>query len=176
MTNRLIKIKSLLLFSFCLIQFAGICQTTNKEKIKEVVNELINNLQRCDTSALLEMYDTGFSHINKKNYRDFIRQGIVQNCKTFKDITNRHNLPDLNNLTFLIDSTNGSNIAVLPLLNTNDSLLNFKKCSLFVMFYPDRFFLISDKLLRFTIVAEELIPRNRDIIKPIPLIQGNKNN
>jgi hypothetical protein len=64
---------------------------------------------------------------------------------------------------------------MLPILTTQDTSLNYKRCILYVMFYPDRFFL-DDKFLRFTVGIEEIIPRNRDIIKPPPFLKkGNAN-
>jgi hypothetical protein len=133
----------------------------------ELTKQLAVSLRKSDTAAILKMYDTSFSHINQKNYHEFIKEGVLLNCELFNKVVDKYGMPDIEALTFSVDSTNGSNVAILPLLTTNDTLLNYKRCLLFVIFYPDRFFQL-DKFLGFTITAEELIPKNRDLIKPSP--------
>ncbi len=163
-------IRLFLIAIFCVSVFVSCGQTTIKKRMTELTRQLITNLWSSDTTAILRMYDTSFSHINQKNYHDFIKEGVIRYCELFNKVIDKHGMPDMKALTFSIDSTNGSNIAILPILHTNDTSLNYKRCLLNVMFYPDGFFL-ADKFLRFTIGPEEIIPRNRDIIKPSPFLK-----
>jgi hypothetical protein len=160
-------IRFFLLSMFCVSFFASCGQTTIKSRMTELTKKLVVSLRKSDTTTILKMYDTSFSHINQKNYREFIKEGVVQNCELFNRVVDKHGIPDIQALTFSIDSTNGSNVAILPLLTTTDTSLNYKRCLLFIMFYPDRFF-EGDKFLGFTIETEEIFPKNRDLIKPPP--------
>jgi hypothetical protein len=168
-------IKLFLITIFCVSFFVSCGQTTMKNRMTELTRQLVSNLRNSDTTAILKMYDTSLAHINQKEYHEFIKEGVILNCELFNKLVDRHGMPDMKALTFSIDSTNGSNIAILPILTTNDTSLNYKRCLLYVMFYPERFFL-TDKFLRFTIGTEEIIPRNRDIIKLPPFLKkGNVN-
>jgi hypothetical protein len=161
-----IKLFIITIFAVSIFDCCG--QATIKNRMTELTRQLVINLRNTDTTAILKMYDTSFSHINQKNYRNYIKEDVIQNCKVFNKVVDKHEMPDIKALTFSIDSTTGSNIGVLPILANQDTSLNYKSCILYVMFYPDRLFL-NDKLLGFTIGTEEIIPRKRNSIKTQPL-------
>jgi hypothetical protein len=163
-----IKWKYLVLaFLLHLNNFCLSAQSTKYSRMTSVTNSLIHSLKTCDTTSILNLYDTSFSHINNKHYRDWTREEIQIFCGRFNKVVNKYGAPSLSKLTFIKDSTNGgANIAVLPLMEKNDSALNLKKSTLYVMFYPDEFFK-ENKLLRFVVFNEDLTKKpERPLIQP----------
>jgi len=134
--------------------------------MKNVVLQLIKNLSICDTTAIMGMYDTSYSHINQSVYRSFIKQQIVTNCKLYNTILLKYSTPNIDSLKYKTDAE-GANVVALPLVQKVDSSLNIRSATLYVRFYPSRFF-YTDKFLSFVVAQQELIPRS-DKIKPLDM-------
>jgi hypothetical protein len=125
--------------------------------MKTVIEKLLESLRNCDTTNILTLYDVSNSHIAKENYRTFIKEDIISYCDLFNQVTLKAGIPSLKNLSFTTDPQTGANIAILPLVSRPDTTMNLRNCTLYVMFYPDRFF--NEKILRFTIVRENIKPK-----------------
>ena len=109
------------------------------------------------------MFDT--SSLNSY-YRKFPPlEDMPSNCSLFRKVVARHGLPKLENLSFQKDPSNNGNVAVLPLLERADSVLNTKTCILYIVFPSDQLF--NDKISRIVIVRE-LVSNNIKIEQPAP--------
>lgn len=156
---------SMILLLYC---FSACSQTQDKrEHLISLTNELVKSLENCDTTALLNMLDSNFTHTGQSNFRDFIKESFLEDCSVFKLIMQRHSSPDVSLIRIVKDSTQlpPANIAILPILEKADSSLNIKKCFLMLAFYPDEYFTLNSNLLKYSLVVERLRARNRNKIK-----------
>jgi hypothetical protein len=147
------------LIGLVLISFSSYAQTeTKNQKMIATTKQLIISLKNCDTSRFLHLLDTAFAHTNKANYRTYIKESFLEDCSLFNEIVARHELPDINDIIFKKDSSQlpAANIAMFPIVSTEDTTLNIKKCFLLLIFYPDEYFAINSHLLKYTLVVERI--------------------
>jgi len=133
--------------------------------MRGVTDTLISSLQKCDTTKILALFEVSASHIDQENTRTFVKENILNDCSWYNKITEKYGLPNLDKLSFAKDPQTQANIAVLPLLQTEDSALNLKSSTLFVKFYPDQFF--NGRILSFTVSREIL--KKKQTLKAPPL-------
>jgi hypothetical protein len=134
--------------------------------MREATGKLIANLQKCDTAQILALYQVSYSNIDKENQRTFVKENILSDCSWYNKITGKYGLPNIESLSFTKDPQNQANIAILPLLAKEDTVLNLKNSTLYVVFYPDQFF--NGRIIDFT-VTKERIKINRTLIIAPPL-------
>ncbi len=134
-----------------------------------------NIFQKNKGSKILKMFDTSFSQITKSNYRNFIKETILDQCHFFNIVINKYGQPNLSKLKFTKDTLNGANIAVLLLMNKKDSGLSVEESSLVIFFYPDNFFNYkSNQFLNFSIQKKFIRPKQSILIQQIDQ-KGRKN-
>lgn len=134
--------------------------------MKEVTAQLLSSLRNCDTANILALYDVSASRIDQESHRSFIKGNILNDCKVFNKVTAKIGTPSLDKLSFTKDPENGAYVAILPVTSQQDTALNLKNCTLYVVFYPDQFF--NGKILRFTVFKEDLKPKETLKIKELP--------
>ncbi|MEO6231999.1 MAG: hypothetical protein ABJB11_11810 [Ferruginibacter sp.] len=156
--NKLVSV-IIVFFVFC---FSSCAQINNHSKMRSTASKLIDYLKNCDTTNILALHDTSFTHIDKKNYRDFLAESIIKDCSFFNTVVNKYGMPDMDKIVFKKDSSRiiGTNILILPLTSRPDSNLNIKKCFIVLVFNPDKYFINHSRLLRYSINKEELVPND----------------
>jgi hypothetical protein len=158
----------LLICALVVFQLSACSQATKEKKMKAVTEKLITHLGNCDTTNILSLYEVSASHIDQESYRTFTKEVIMNGCGLFNKVTANVGLPSLEKLSFTKDPQNGANVAILPITTQQDTVMNLKSCTLYVVFYPDQFF--NGKILQFTVSRENLKPKETLKIKELPPI------
>lgn len=133
-------VKNILLISMVLLWFSSCAQLENKNpKIISTTNQLIDYLKTWDTSGILNLLDSTFAQTNQPNFRVYARESFLKDCSLFNEIVDEHGLPNINDIICKKDSSHlpPANIAILPIISKDDTILNIKRCFLQLIFYPD---------------------------------------
>jgi len=165
--NQRIKVITMTLVIFiCFLPYRFACGQPQKEKeMKNTTMKLVRLLKNCDSVSVLNLFE-------QQKEKDERRDDIKDDCLLFDRLTKKYGIPLADSL-ILSKAENGANIAVAPIMNTNDSTFRIKKCVLLVVFYPDQFLTNPQKFLYYSLITEPLYPKKNKIFeKPkIPPIQ-----